>query len=99
MLSNCSGVMTKKSVENLKTKYVQEYPTDQLVSIPVVKLQDYNSVPFHLTEEDIRANIEMEEKETLEQRSQLLQGKKQDILAILASWSFNHQSEPEMKQA
>ena len=44
------------------------------------------------------ANIEMEEKETLEQRIQLLQGKKQDILAILANWSYNHQSQPDVEQ-
>ena len=80
--------MTKKSIGDLITKYVQEFPTEKLVSIPVVKLQDYKSAPLLLTEEDIRANIEMEEKETVQQRSQILQGKKQDILAILANWSF-----------
>ena len=80
------------------TKYVQEFPTDKLVSIPVVKAQDYKSVPFHLTEEDIRANIDIEEEEILEQRTQLLYRKKQDILAILANWSFNFQSQLEMGQ-
>ena len=85
-------------MNDLMSKYVQEFPTDKLVSIPVAKLQDYKSVPFHLTEEDIRANIEMEKKESLEQRSHLLDGKKQDILTILANWSFNHQSQPEMKR-
>ena len=85
LLSEFSGTTTWKSIEDLKTKYVQDFPTDKLVTIPVVKLQDYNSVPCHLTEEDIMANIEMEEKETLEKRSQILHGKKQDILNIIAN--------------
>ena len=57
----------------------------------MVKLQDYKSVPFHLTEEDIRANIETEEVETLEQKAKHLDTKKPDILAILASTSFQDQ--------
>ena len=62
--------MAEKSMGDLVTKYMQDCPTDKLVSISdEVKLQDYNSVPFHLTEEDIRANIEMEEKEVIEQRN------------------------------
>ena len=62
---------------------MEEYPTDQLVSIPVVKLQDYRSVPVHLTEDDVRANIEQEEEEIVEERITFIRSKKQDVLDIL----------------
>ena len=78
------GIKSYNSLEDLKTKYKQEYPTDQLVSIPVAKLQNYKSVPVHLTEEDIRANIKPGEKEILEERAALIRAKKQDVLQVLA---------------
>ena len=57
----CSGgLKSRKSLDDLKVKFKQEYSTDQLVSIPVGKLQDYLSVPVHLTEDDVRANIKLE---------------------------------------
>ena len=86
------GVPTLKSIRELKADYVKGYPTHKLVTIPVVRLQDYKSVPFHLTEDDVRANINAEEKEMLTERSRLLEQKKGDVLAILDSWSFNTQS-------
>ena len=57
-----------KSIEDLKTKFQEEYKTERLISIPVVKLQDYRSVPVHLTEDDIRANIELEAEEIVRER-------------------------------
>ena len=47
--------------------------------------------------EDIKANIEMEEKEILEQRNRVLHGKKPDVLTMLASWSFNRRSVYQME--
>ena len=64
------GQKSLKSIEDLKTRYKEEYTTDQLISIPVVKLQNYKAVPVFLTEDDIRANIKMEEGEILEERLQ-----------------------------
>ena len=46
-----------KSIEDLMNKFKEEYPANQLVSIPVAKLQNYKSVPVVITEDDIRANI------------------------------------------
>ena len=76
-----------KSIEELKTKFMQEYPQDKLISIPVVKLQNYKSVPFHLREDDIRANIRLEEEEVLLERIPLIEAKEQDVLDILKLWS------------
>ena len=72
ILDNLSsgGQKSFKSIEDFKTKFQLEYKTERLISIPVVKLQDYRSVPVHLTEDDIRANIKMEEGEILEERLQ-----------------------------
>ena len=82
---------TRKSIEDLKSKFLQEYSTEKFLSIPVVKLQDYSSVPLHLTEHDVRANIEAEEEEILEVKRHLLQQRKQDILSLLSNWGFNLQ--------
>ena len=40
--------MTLQSIEDLKTKFLQDHNPGELISIPVVKLQNYNSVPVHL---------------------------------------------------
>ena len=96
--STFSGVITRKSIEDIKSKFLQEYSTEKFISIPVVKLQDYSSVPFHLTEDDVRANIEAEEEEILEVKRQLLKQKKQDILSLLANWGFNLQSQAAVEQ-
>ena len=87
------GLKSHLSIEDLKAKFKQEYPTDQLISIPVVKLQDYRSVPVHLTEDDVRANIKMEEEEILQERTPLIRAKKQEILNILNFWQNNFQSQ------
>ena len=75
--SNCAivlgGVKVKKSIEDLRKQYIHEFPQDQLVSIPVAKLQDYASVPYNLTEDDIRTNIDLEGKEILKERLQKIQ--------------------------
>ena len=81
------------SLEDLKTKFKQEYPTDQLISIPVVKLQDYRSVPVHLTEDDVRANINLEEEEILRDRTQLIRAKRHEVLNVLNFWQNNFQSQ------
>ena len=73
----------------MKTKFQQEYPTDQLISIPVVKLQDYRSVPVHLTEDDIRANIKLEADEIVKERIPKIEAKKQEILSALSRMQFN----------
>ena len=90
---------TKLSIDDLKSKFKQEYPSDQLISIPVVKLQDYRSVPVHLTEDDVRANIELELKEILQQRTQMINAKQQEILKILNFWQNNFQSKLATTQA
>ena len=77
------GQKLVKSIEDLKLKFKQEYPEDKLISIPVVKLQNYSSVPVHLTEDDIRANIKVEEEEVLQERIPLIEAKKRDVLDIL----------------
>ena len=77
------GMKSYYSIEDLKAKFKQEYPGDQLISIPVVKLQNYRSVPVYLTEDDIRANIKQEEEEVLQEKSSLIKAKKQDVLNII----------------
>ena len=62
------GQKSFKSIEDLKTKFHLEYKTERLISIPVVKLQNYRSVPVHLTEDDIRANIKLEAEEIVRER-------------------------------
>ena len=74
-------------------KFLEEYPTDQLVSIPVAKLQNYKSVPVHLTEDDIRANIKLEEEEILEERIPNIRAKKQNVLSVLSKLKFNPPSQ------
>ena len=68
---------------------MEEYPADQLVSIPVVKLQNYKSVPVHLTEDDVRANIKLEEEEILQERIPKIRAKKQKILSVLSKLKSN----------
>ena len=63
-----------------------------MISIPVVKLQRYESVPVCLTEDDVRANIEMEEEEILEEKIPKVRSKKSDILSILSKLKFNPMS-------
>ena len=87
------GQKLVKSIEDLKLKFKQEYPEDKLISIPVVKLQNYSSVPVHLTEDDIRANIKVEEEEVLLERIPLIEAKKRDVLDIIKIWSPSHQSQ------
>ena len=58
----------------------------------MVKLQDYPSVPVHLTEDDVRANIKMELEETLRERTLLINAERQEILRILNFWQNNFQS-------
>ena len=99
MLIISGGLKTKLSIDDLKSKFKQEYPSDQLISIPVVKLQDYRSVPVHLTEDDVRANIELELKEILQQRTQMINAKQQEILKILNFWQNNFQSKLATTQA
>ena len=60
--------MTLQSIEDLKTKFLQDYNPGELISIPVVKLQNYSSVPVHLTMDDIRTNVKLEEEEILQER-------------------------------
>ena len=92
--NTCSGgLKTLKSIEDLKSKFKEEYPTDQLVSIPVVKLQNYKSVPVHLTEDDVRANIKLEEGEILQERIPNIRAKKQDILSVLSKLKSNPPSQ------
>ena len=55
------------------------------MSIPVVKLQNYKSVPVFLTEDDVRANIKEEAEEILQERIPNIRGKKQEILSALGS--------------
>ena len=81
--------MSLKSIEDLKAKFLQEYPTDRLVSIPVVKLQNYKSVPVFLTEDDIRENIKMEEEELLEERIPNMRAKRQEVISCLKKLKFN----------
>ena len=91
-LNVLGGRTTQVSILDLRTKFKQEYPTDQLISIPVAKLQDYRSVPVHLTEDDVRANIKMELEETLQERTLLINAERQEIIRILNFWQNNVQS-------
>ena len=86
------GQRSFKSIEDLKTKFQLEYKTERLISIPVVKLQDYRSVPVHLTEDDIRANIELEAEEIVQERIPKVEAKKQEILSALSKLQFNPSS-------
>ena len=63
-----------------------------MISIPVVKLQRYESVPVCLTEDDVRANIEMEEEEILEEKIPKVRSKKSEVLSILSKLKFNPMS-------
>ena len=87
------GLKSHLSIEDLKAKFKQEYPTDQLINIPVVKLQDYRSVPVHLTEDDIRTNIKQEEEEILQERIPNIRAKKQEILSVLSKLKSNPPSQ------
>ena len=82
-----------KSIEDLMNKFKEEYPANQLVSIPVAKLQNYKSVPVVITEDDIRANIKLEEEEILQERIPNIRAKKQDVISILSSLKFNPPSQ------
>ena len=86
------GQKSFKSIEDLKTKFQLEYKTERLISIPVVKLQDYRSVPVHLTEDDIRANIELEAEEIVRERIPKVEAKKREILSALGKLQFNPSS-------
>ena len=85
------------SIEDLKVKFKQEYPDDQLISIPVVKLQNYRSVPVHLTEDDIRENIKQEEEEIVQERIAFIRSKKQDVLDILKHFDSHKRIETTAK--
>ena len=91
--------MTFQSIEDLKTKFLQEHNPGQLISIPVVKLQNYSSVPVHLTEDDIRTNIKLEEEELLQERMPLIQAKKQDVQKIVCWWQSHFQSQRATEKA
>ena len=93
MSKNSGGQKSLKSIDDLKTKFMEEYPTEQLLSIPVVKLQNYKSVPVHLTEDDVRANIKLEEEEILQERIPKIRGKKQAILSVLSKLKSNPPSQ------
>ena len=54
------------------------YTTIQVVSIPVVMMQNYKSVPDHLTEDDILSNIKQVEEDILEERIPNTRSKKRD---------------------
>ena len=86
------GQKSHKSIEDLKAEFKKEYKADQLISIPVVKLQRYESVPVCLTEDDVRANIEMEEEEILEEKIPKVRSKKSEVLSILSRLKFNPMS-------
>ena len=88
-LNVLGGRKTQVSILDLRTKFKQEYPSDQLISIPVAKLQDYRSVPVHVTEDDVRANIKLELEETLQERTPLINAERQEILRILNSDILN----------
>ena len=88
----------KKSVADLKQKFLQDYPQDKLITIPVVKLQDYSSVPHHLTEDDIRTNIEKEFDELLNERVNKVKENESQVLQIVNLWSFNMKDQPSMRQ-
>ena len=49
-------------------------------------------MPVCLTEDDVRANIEMEEEEILEEKIPKVRSKKSDILSILSKLKFNPMS-------
>ena len=91
--------MTLQSIEDLKTKFLQDHNPGELISIPVVKLQNYSSVPVHLTEDDIRTNIKLEEEEVLQERMPLIQAKKQDVQAIVSWWQSHFQSRKATEKA
>ena len=57
---------------------------NQLISIPLAKLQNYRSVPVHLTEDDIRDHIKLEEEEIVEERIALIRSKKTQVLESLS---------------
>ena len=88
----------QKSIRDLTVDYAREHSSDELVSIPVVKLQNYSSsYPVHCTVEDIRENLELEEKETLQPKLESLKLKKQDVLTTLSK--HNLTSQPGIKSA
>ena len=86
IFSSSGGKKCYKSLDDLKTKFLEDYKeyTDQLISIPVVRLQDYRSVPVHLTEDDIRANIKQEVEEILQERMPKVIAKKQEIMSAFS---------------
>ena len=62
-------------------------------------MQDYRSVPVHLTEDDVRANIKLEEEEILQERTQQIRAKRQEVLNVLNFWQNNFQSQLATQQA
>ena len=61
------------------------------MSIPVVKLQNYSSsYPVHCTEDDIRENLELEEK-AIQLKLESLKLKKQDVLTTLSKCNLQSQ--------
>ena len=59
----------------------------------MVKLQDYRSVPVHLTEDDIRANIELEAEENVRERIPKVEAKKQVVsidFTLVLKWLDPH---------
>ena len=55
---------------------VRSAPLDRLV--PVVMMQNYKSIPDHLTEDDILSNIKQMEEDILEERIPNTRSKKRD---------------------
>ena len=58
----------------------------------MVKLQNYKAVPVFLTEDDIRANIKLEEEEIVRERIPKVEAKKQEILSALSKLPPNPSS-------
>ena len=82
--------IVNQSVQDIVNQFKTEYPQDDLISVPCVKLQDYKSVPYHVTGHDIRTNIEKEEEEILKDRISQIRAKKVDMSQALAQWGFQN---------
>ena len=76
------------SVEDLTNQCTAEYDMGDLIVVPALRLQDYNSVPHHVTGLDLRMGIEKEEEEILNSRMATVEAMKDDVQDILNRWGF-----------
>ena len=72
------------------SQFKNEYVQDDLISVPCLKIQNYKAVPHHVTEFDIRTNIEKEEDEILQDRKTKVSAKKVDVTQALDNWGFQN---------